>query len=157
MATRKSAPAGRLDLERFVPYRLSVLSNTISGAIAREYAARFSLTISEWRVMAVLGRFAPLTSGDVAARTAMDKVRVSRAVARLDRSGHIHRRRDPGDRRRGLLRLSGKGEKIYRQIVPLALARERDLLAALSTSERQHLDRLLTTLQERAHRLAADD
>lgn len=153
---KNTPPAEHLDLEQFVPYRLSVLSNTISGAIAREYAERFLLTIPEWRVMAVLGRFAPLTSGGVAARTAMDKVRVSRAVARLERAGHISRRHDPADRRRGLLRLSARGMRIYRQIVPLALARERDLLAVLSADERRCLDEMLTKLERQAETLRGD-
>ena len=51
------ASHAHLDLEHFLPYRLSVLSNRISGAIAREYSTRFALTVTEWRVMAVLGRY----------------------------------------------------------------------------------------------------
>ena len=65
----------RLDLDRFVPYRLSVLTNRMSDAIARHYSRRFGLTIPEWRVMAVLGQTPGLSARDVAARTAMDKVR----------------------------------------------------------------------------------
>ena len=72
-----------LDLETFLPYRLSVLSNRISNAIARVYAKRFGLSIPEWRLIAVLGRFGPLSANGVAFRTFMDKVRVSRAVQRL--------------------------------------------------------------------------
>ena len=79
------ATGAALDLAAFLPYRLSVLANTISRSFARLYAARFDLTIPEWRVMAVLGAYAPLSAGDVAARTAMDKVGVSRAVARMSR------------------------------------------------------------------------
>lgn len=139
-----------LRLERFLPYRLSVLTNTVSRSIAREYAARFGLTIAEWRVMAVLGRFAPLSARDVVARTAMDKVRVSRAVAGLLKEKLILRRVDPGDRRRVLLSLSARGQGIYRQIAPLAIAREAELVAALSDSERRQLDRLLAKLQARA-------
>jgi len=33
----------RLDLEHFVPYRLSVLTNRVSSAIARQYSDRFAL------------------------------------------------------------------------------------------------------------------
>lgn len=62
-----------LGLDTFLPYRLSVLANTVSSAFARLYADRFDLTIPEWRVMAVLGSQAPLSAGEVAARTAMDK------------------------------------------------------------------------------------
>jgi DNA-binding MarR family transcriptional regulator len=72
-----------LELESFLPYRLSVLSNTVSGVIARSYSERFGLSIPEWRVMAVLGRYPGLPAADIAVRTAMDKVQVSRAVARL--------------------------------------------------------------------------
>ena len=73
-----------LDLEHFLPYRLSVLSNRISQAIAAATRARrFGIGVTEWRVIAVLGRYPGLSAGAVAARTAMDKVAVSRAVARL--------------------------------------------------------------------------
>ena len=72
-----------LDLEHFLPYRLSVLSNRVSDAIARVYSERFALGVTEWRVMAVLGRYPDLSASEVAQRTAMDKVAVSRAVARL--------------------------------------------------------------------------
>ena len=63
-----------LELENFLPYRLSILSNTVSQSIAAEYQDRFELSMTEWRVMAVLGRFAELSAREVAERTAMDKV-----------------------------------------------------------------------------------
>ena len=78
-----TATGPSLELERFLPYRLSVVSNRISTVIARVYAQRFGLTVPEWRVMAVLGRFGAMSASAVCERTAMDKVRVSRAVARL--------------------------------------------------------------------------
>lgn len=146
-----------LALENFVPYRLSVLSNTVSGAIARSYADRFGLTIPEWRIMAVLGRFAPLTASEVSARTAMDKVRVSRAVAGLLKSGRIERTTDSKDRRRVRLRLSPAGRRVYREIVPFALSVEDWLLAALTVAERRQLADLLGKLQTRAADLWAAD
>ena len=80
-----------LDLEHFLPYRLSVLSNRISQDIARLYADRFGLGITEWRVLAVLGRHPGISAREVAERTAMDKVAVSRAVASLLAAGRITR------------------------------------------------------------------
>ena len=73
----------KLHLEGFLPYRLSVLSNTVSSAIAAAYFANFGLSIPEWRVMAVLAANPGLSAAEVTARTAMDKVAVSRAVATL--------------------------------------------------------------------------
>lgn len=67
-----------LDLEHFLPYRLSVLSNTVSTALAGAYARRFGLSIPQWRVIAVLARTPGLSAAAVAERTAMDKVAVSR-------------------------------------------------------------------------------
>ena len=139
-----------LRLERFLPYRLSVLANTVSTAIAGAYALRFHLSIPEWRVLAVLARSSGLSAAEVAERTAMDKVAVSRAVASLLRARRLRRAVASGDRRRSVLTLSRSGARIYAQVVPLALAYERALLAGLSDRQRERFNRSLRTLQARA-------
>lgn len=138
----------QLILERFLPYRLSVLSNRLSSAIAREYAQRFDLTITEWRVMAILGRTPGLSANQVAQRSAMDKVAVSRAVARLLAAGRLEREFDEDDRRRSVLRLSEAGYAIYDAVVPLALGFEQQVLGELTEDERALLFRLLDRLDE---------
>jgi len=137
-----------LELDRFLPYRLSVLSNRISQDIARLYAERFALGVTEWRIMAVLGRYPDLSASEVAERTAMDKVAVSRAVTSLLASGRLKRRTHGKDRRRSVLALSAKGLRVYDEIVPLALAYERRLLEGLPGDERAALHRLLTRMEE---------
>lgn len=137
-----------LDLPNFLPYRLSVLANRSSDALAREYSERFGLGVTEWRVMAVLGRFPGISASEVAERTAMDKVAVSRAVARMLEAGRLLREFDPADRRRSVLELSPAGEAIYAQVVPLALGFERLLLGGMSAAERELLFRLLGRLDE---------
>lgn len=132
-----------LDLEQFLPYRLSVLSNRVSERIARLYAQRFGLGVTEWRVVAVLGLSPGLSAGDVAQRTAMDKVAVSRAIASLIGAGRVKREVDAQDRRRAKLHLTAAGQEIYAGVVPLALAHERELLAPLDADERVQLDALL--------------
>jgi len=144
-----------LDLERFLPYRLSVLSNRISGDIARLYEKRHGLSIPEWRVIAVLARRPGLSATEVAQRTAMDKVAVSRAVSALLDGGRILRDTDEDDRRRSLLRLSEAGRAIYADVAPRAIAYEQRLLDALQPDERQALDRLLARMEALTH--AADD
>jgi DNA-binding MarR family transcriptional regulator len=135
-----------LELERFLPYRLSILSNTVSQAIAREYQQRFDLSVTEWRVMAVLARFDTLSAREVAERTAMDKVAVSRALAGLVESGRVIRRIHAGDKRRSVLRLSASGWKIHDAVAPLARAQERKLLARLNTEEQSWLEQILNKL-----------
>lgn len=140
-------PHAELRLERFLPYRLSVLSNRISQDIARLYSARFNLTITEWRVMAVLGHEGGLSANTVAERTAMDKVAVSRAVSALMAKKILNRQTDPADARRSSLKLSAKGYGVFDQIVPLALAYERRILASLEPAEQSQLLAILDKLE----------
>lgn len=135
-----------LELEHFLPYRLSVLSNTLSQAIAAEYEQRFALSITEWRVMAVLGRYTDIAAREVAERTAMDKVAVSRAVARLLAADRIERDIASHDKRQSILRLTEAGHAIYDQVAPLALQHEARLLAQLDAGEREWLERILAKL-----------
>lgn len=143
-----TAPHAELDLEHFLPYRLSVLSNRVSSAIARVYVERFALGVTEWRVMAVLGRYPDLSANEVAQRTAMDKVAVSRAVARLVEAGRLERDVHDDDRRRSVLRLSETGYRIHDEVAPLALGFERRLLGGMDATERQLLFGLLDRLDE---------
>jgi DNA-binding MarR family transcriptional regulator len=140
----------KLHLEKFLPYRLSVLSNTVSSAIAAAYFAHFGLTIPEWRVMAVLAANPGLSAAEVTARTAMDKVAVSRAVAALIAAGRLRRTTVPADRRRTHLALTPTGAGVYSRVVPVALEYERRLVAALSKRDRATLDRILRELLGRA-------
>lgn len=147
-AARPTARHAELDLEHFLPYRLSVLSNRVSSAIARVYVERFALGVTEWRVMAVLGRYPDLSANEVAQRTAMDKVAVSRAVARLVEAGRLDREVHDDDRRRSVLRLSEAGYRIYDEVAPLALRFEHRLLEGVDAAEREMLFRLLDRLDE---------
>jgi DNA-binding MarR family transcriptional regulator len=135
-----------LELDSFLPYRLSVLSNTLSHAIARVYDKRFGLSVTEWRVMAVLGYNTDISAREVAERTAMDKVAVSRALARLLEKKLIERSTAAHDKRQSVLRLSEEGWLIYDQVAPLALEHEQRLLSHLSEEEREWLAKILDTL-----------
>jgi DNA-binding MarR family transcriptional regulator len=147
---RKSETEGRaFDLENFLPYRLSVVTNQVSRAFARRYSAEFGLSIPEWRVVAVVGGFAPLSSNEICARTEMDKAKVSRAVTRLVSAGLLTRRPDPADQRLIRLAFTAKGRKVYDAIVPRARALERELTEALKPDERAALERALAKLSAR--------
>jgi DNA-binding MarR family transcriptional regulator len=143
-------PRRTLELDRFLPYRLSVLSNTVSTAIAGAYQQRFGLTIPEWRVLAVLAMNPGLSAAEVAQRTAMDKVAVSRAVASLLMHRRIARQTARADRRRSLLKVAPAGQRVYAQVVPFALAYERALIEPLNTRDRVALDRAIRILLGRA-------
>ena len=142
--------AAALVLEAFLPYRLSVLSNTVSHTIADFYEETFNLTIPQWRVLAVLGRQSGLSAAEVADNTAMDKVAVSRAVGGLIKAGRVRRRFASDDRRRSILELSPKGRDIYQAIVPDALFYEKELVSSLTQEECDGLSKILDKLWEQA-------
>lgn len=136
----------RLELDRFLPYRLSVLTNRISAGLARLYSERFSLSTPEWRTMAALGNTPGLSASEVATRTAMDKVQVSRAVASLTEKERVERVPDTEDGRVTRLELSPAGQAIYDEIVPRALELEARLLETLTAEERASFDRIMQKL-----------
>ena len=148
-----------LQLEQFLPYRLSVLANTVSNALSGVYRERFGLTIPDWRLIAVLARFPGSSAQALVDHTRMDKVAISRSVARLETRGLITRELSESDRRSFKLVLTAEGEAIYRDIVPLARALESELEKGLDPEERARLDDLLGRLQAVADTLgtAADN
>lgn len=148
--TQEAMQPDDLRLEKFLPYRLSVLSNRVSNAIAQAYGTRFDLTIPAWRVMAILGRFPDLSAADLVEQTAMDKVAISRAVSSLFKNDYITRSEDPSDRRRQVLNLSELGREVYERIVPLAQQYENDLMSSLTADEREQLDSIIEKLMDRA-------
>jgi len=144
-----------LILEEFLPYRLAVLSHTVSSKIAGVYEERFKVSIPEWRVIAILGRFPGLSAVEVAQRTMLDKVAVSRAVTKLIKNGRLDREFADADRRRSILNLSEEGRRIHDEIAPLALQFERDLMHGISPDEYDMFNRVMERLVSRARLLGS--
>ena len=139
-----------LKLGSFLPFRLSLLSNTVSANIAATYQDKFAISMSEWRIMAILAEYPGLSADEVCQRTQIEKSVVSRAVARLLKRHMIIRQIDDEDRRRSILRLSETGLSVYDEVMPIAENFEKKLIAKLSKQERLTLLSLLDKLQKEA-------
>ena len=145
-----------LQLEHFLPYRLSLLSNLASKAIALHYQDNHGLSMTQWRVIAVLRQFSGLTASELVDRTAMDKVAIHRAVRGLLDRGLVRRREAAGDRRRLLLSLSDTGIYLHSQIAPQAMRYEAALLSCLSRDEQRQLEHILDKLTAQAKQLGGE-
>ena len=143
-----------MDLQQFFPYRIAVLAESVSQCLAQVYRERFGLTREEWRVLAALAEAGTVKTAHVIDSTTLEKMQVSRAVARMEDRGLLERLPDPEDGRGWLLRLKPAGRALYQKIVPLVQAREAFLLDALEPAERALLERAMGTLLERARLLA---
>lgn len=142
-----------LTLERFLPYRLSILSNRISGIIAQTYKNKFALSINEWRIMAVLGEYPGASADEVSVKVQTEKSIISRALQKLLKRQLVDREVDQTDRRRQNLKLTKTGYEVYQQNVPLSYDYENKLLECLSSEEQQQLDALIDKLYEHAGKI----
>ncbi len=145
-----------LQLDSYLPYRLSVASNAVSGLIARAYEDRFGLTIPQWRLICVLAEVGGASPVQIVTRTVMDKVTVSRAAEGLVRRRLVERSQNKADGRSHVLNLTPAGRELYAEIAPLALAYEAALIAGLAPEDVSLLKRLLARLQAAAGQLSGE-
>jgi len=147
-------PTNDFDLEHFLPYRISLLANTISQGIASHYRDEHGITATEWRVLAVLGRFPGSTASRLAQRTAMDKVAIHRAIKSLLARRLIERKTDRKDRRRRRLFIAAPlGRAVFDAIVPRARAFESELRSALGPEQTRTFLAAIEKLQQKAAEL----
>jgi DNA-binding MarR family transcriptional regulator len=142
-----------LQLESFLPYRLSLLSNAISSAIAAVYGDKFAISMPEWRIMMILAEYPDVSADEVCRRTKIEKSVVSRAAARLLKRHFINRDIDEKDRRRSKLRLSETGLSVYDEVMPIARDYEAKLLADLTAEEMETFNAMIDKLLEKAARI----
>jgi DNA-binding MarR family transcriptional regulator len=145
-----------LKLESFLPYRLSLLSNTVSTNIAATYQDKFGIGMAEWRIMAILAEYPDISADEVCQRTQIEKSVVSRAVARLLKRHLISREFDENDKRRSILSLSETGLSVYDEVMPVAESFEKKLIEKLSEKEKKSLSVLLDKLQREASVIGVD-
>lgn len=144
-------------LARFLPYQLSVASNAVSRAVARVYEGRFGLRTPEWRVLAVVaGNADGLLQSELAARTGMDKMTISRAVAGLRGRALIARSVASTDRRTPRLVVTAAGRTVYDDVVPAARAVEAEILAGMDPAAIATLSDFLDRLRVTADRACGE-
>ena len=147
---QENAPrrGSRLDLFRFVPFRLNRLAAEVSAALSSEYQERYGLDIPEWRVLATLGfREEPCSAQYIAHCTRTHKSTISRAVTALMKRQLVERVENQEDRREYQLRLTRKGGALYRELIPRLLRREQEILSCLSAQERKDFALMLGKIE----------
>ena len=138
----------KLDLFKFVPFRLNRLSAEVSQALSSEYQERYELDIPEWRVLATLGfRNEPCTAQYISHCTRTHKSTISRAVMSLMRRRLVERVEDVDDRRAFSLRMTDKGKTLYEELIPRLLRKEQGIMSCLSAQERREFARLLGKME----------
>ena len=149
--TKKSLqPHKILQLERYLPYRLSILSNRISALISEIYSDKFALSITEWRIMAVLGEYPDVSADEGSLKTQIEKSILSRAINKLVQRKLLQREFDPLDRRRSMLRLTATGLSVYDEVVPVSYDYEKALVSCFTDAEREQFSEFIDRLYQHA-------
>lgn len=145
---KPSAATERLDLFKFVPFRLNRLAAEVSAALSVEYQERYGLDIPEWRVLATLGfRKDACSAQYISQCTRTHKSTISRAVTALMKRKLIERVENANDRREFRLRVTRKGRALYEELIPRLLRKEHEIMSCLSSAERKALAALLGKIE----------
>jgi DNA-binding MarR family transcriptional regulator len=145
------------NLAGFLPYRLSILSQTLSRLIAREYEERFGLTMNQWRAMVIISNQAGITAKGIGEQALLDKMSVSRALKALQGRGLVRSDAAQGDGRKRELTLTKTGMGIYKEVLPIARRYEAQLLGALTEGQKTNLDSVINTLMDVSRDLTVEN
>ena len=143
------------DLQNFFPYMVRVFYRSVSESISHIYTSKFNLSVSEWRVLVVLGTSNVFSASEIVERSSVTKVNVSRATKSLQKRGLLKRDINGTDKRRAALRLTAEGKEIYTVLVPLVTALEVELLDGLTQDEFDMLLRLMSKIRSNAEKVIA--
>lgn len=149
-------PSGvRIDLDQRAFYRLSILAVQINRCISGMFVEAFGRPANRWKVLTVIGRFAPLSPTAVTLHTSLEPDAVARLLNDLVERGLVLRRQEKNDRRRASLSLSAKGQRVFEQLEMKISQLELEFLSVLDRGEREALYGTLAKLQERAQKVFA--
>ena len=135
----------RFDLDRFLPYRLTVAAQRLSDGFARRYREEFGLSVAEWRVLVHLVQSGEVSVRDIGRHVNLQKSKASRAASRLEADGLIAKGVNEADRRLLILTLTDSGRALMAELLPLAVEYQRRL-ERLVADQLPELDAAIETL-----------
>lgn len=136
------------DLTSRTLFKLIVLHNFITRPFVVEIGKKYNLSITEWRVLFIIGARPGISSAEMIEAFGFEKMSLSRSVSKLIANGRAEMFKDPEDRRKGCLKLTESGRDFLREVTPTAIRRDAVLDECLSGDERLVLDDMLTRLIE---------
>jgi DNA-binding MarR family transcriptional regulator len=137
---------GPMQLETFFPYRLAVAAEAFSRKLVAVYGRAHGLSREEWRLLFLIEGAGRIDSLELARRTTLDKVQVSRAAQRLESKGFITRSVPDGDRRLREYAVTSEGRATFAKAFKEVNARSDEILSAMPPEDRAALERGLAAL-----------
>jgi DNA-binding MarR family transcriptional regulator len=145
-------PRGQKDL---LNYRLKTLL-ALSGAPGlRLFEGGFGIARAEWHLLAMLVEDGAMSPTELGRRAQMESARASRLVTSLLGKGLVLRTELDADRRRATLEATDVARDLYKELFPLLVGINAELISGLSEDELATFERCMEKLLLRARELAA--
>jgi len=124
----------------------------------RPVFAAHDLTGPQWRVFRTLGEAggAGLTPGQISDELRVTPGNTTGIVDKLEEAGLTERAPHPDDRRAILIRLTARGDTVYRHVRPAFDERVAELLSCLSETEKRELTAALRRVLEHVEQVAPE-
>ncbi|GAB5509501.1 MAG: MarR family transcriptional regulator [Hyphomicrobiales bacterium] len=135
-----------MKLETYFPYLLAATAEAFSRKLVEVYGRTYGLSREEWRLLLLLADAGELSSLELAKRTTLDKVQVSRAAQKLEDKGLISRSVPASDRRLRVYTCSQAGLALFSEVYPSVQTRADAILENMSAQDRADLENGLKAL-----------
>ena len=125
-------------MARFVDDYLLYLLAKASSVASGEFHARLEalgVSVSTWRVLAVLHGAGPVTLGELSSRCLFKQSTMTKIVDRLEAQGLVRRSDGRDDRRQRFVHLSDRGNAEVGSLIEEARGHEAKLLAGYSETQ----------------------
>lgn len=156
MSSTDSAPDemsfGDLPLHQYLTYRLSRVQAKLNTQGAKVLHDTVGLTLSQWRVIALVGAAGQTRLSDLARQAALDKGLLSRNVKTMIARGLVRARQDDLDNRVQHLSLTPEGKEVFSRALPVTRRRQKWLRAELTDDEIRTFRNVLDKLEIAAER-----
>jgi DNA-binding MarR family transcriptional regulator len=133
----------KFDLAEYLPYLINRVGIAMIVRFSDDALAHRGVTISMWRVLAVLAHAGPQRQIDVADLSGIDTSTLSRIITRLARMGFVTRERSTKSNREVTVRLTPKAQRLVQETLPVADEMVRTAVSNLTAREVETLKGLL--------------
>ena len=146
---QKPGPPPFTEWGSLVAVKVIQIAEIISRSASQVYEAGYGIRNSELRILLLLGAGEKLAVNEISRRAGIDKAWISRSLDVMMRADLVKRISHPSDSRKSLISLTDRGEQALRTITPIAIARDKQILAGLDSDEiHAALDALRTRAQQ---------
>ena len=140
-------------LTEFLTYRIVRLHQALNAQAIAVLNEVSGISLSQWRILAMVGSGGALTARDLARSTGFDPALISRTVHALEKAGLVRTARSGADRRVLTVAPTAAGAEIHERTLPIMRARQEALLGALTPEERSAVFRIIDKLERAARQL----